>query len=30
MLIKRPLFISDKIILIGFKQDEWKEILGGE
>ncbi len=30
MLIKRPLFISDDVILIGFKQDEWKEILGGK
>lgn len=28
MLIKRPLFISDDAILIGFKQDEWNEILG--
>lgn len=28
MLIKRPLFISDNEILIGFKQDEWNEVLG--
>ena len=26
MLIKRPLFISDDIILIGFKQSEWERI----
>lgn len=30
MLIKRPLFISNDGILIGFKQDEWKEMLGGK
>lgn len=28
MLIKRPLFISDDEILIGFKQDEWNDVLG--
>ncbi len=28
MLIKRPLFISDNGILIGFKQDEWNASLG--
>ena len=27
MLIKRPLLISDNFILIGFKEDEWKEKL---
>ncbi len=26
MLIKRPLFISDKGIFIGFKEEEWKNI----
>lgn len=26
MLMKRPLFISDKKILIGFKEKEWEEI----
>ena len=26
MLIKRPLLISDKGILIGFKEDEWKKL----
>lgn len=26
MLIKRPLFISDKGIFIGFKEEKWKEI----
>lgn len=25
MLIKRPLFITDKNILIGFKEKEWRE-----
>ena len=27
MLVKRPIFISDKGILIGFKEEEWKELL---
>ena len=27
MLIKRPILISDKGILIGFKEDEWKKLL---
>ena len=27
MLVKRPIFISDKGILIGFKEDEWTEML---
>lgn len=27
MLIKRPLLISDKYILVGFKQSEWEEKL---
>lgn len=27
MLIKRPLVISDKGILVGFKEGEWKEML---
>lgn len=26
MLIKRPLFIADKVILIGFKEEMWKNI----
>lgn len=25
MLIKRPLFINDKVILVGFKEKEWRE-----
>ncbi len=25
MLIKRPLFIKDKTVLIGFKEKEWRE-----
>mgnify|MGYP001629805693 FL=1 len=28
MLIKRPLFISDTLILKGFKEKEWEEIKG--
>ncbi len=27
MLVKRPIYISDDIILIGFKEDEWKVVL---
>ena len=27
MLVKRPLLISDSIILIGFKEKEWENIL---
>ncbi len=27
MLIKRPLLITDKKILIGFKQKEWEELI---
>ena len=27
MLIKRPLFIKDNIVLIGFKESEWKDKL---
>ena len=26
MLIKRPLFISDKKVLVGFKEKEWREL----
>ena len=29
MLVKRPIFISQKGILIGFKEEEWKEVLKG-
>ena len=25
MLIKRPLFVSDKSVLLGFKEKEWRE-----
>ena len=28
MLIKRPLFISDTLILKGFKEKEWEQIKG--
>ena len=24
MLIKRPIFVSDQVVLIGFKEEEWK------
>jgi len=27
MLIKRPLFISDNKILVGFKEKEWREMI---
>lgn len=27
MLIKRPLLVSDKGVLVGFKEDEWAELL---
>ena len=27
MLIKRPILVSDKGILIGFKEDNWKQLL---
>ena len=27
MLIKRPLLITDKEILVGFKEKEWEEVL---
>ena len=30
MLVKRPIFISEKGILIGFKQEEWEEFFYGE
>lgn len=29
MLVKRPLLVSDKFILIGFKEAQWQEILFG-
>ncbi len=27
MLVKRPLLVSEDFVLIGFKENEWKEIL---
>ncbi len=27
MLIKRPIYMDDKVILFGFKQKEWEEFL---
>ena len=26
MLVKRPLLISDKLILVGFKEKEWEKL----
>lgn len=28
MLVKRPLLVSDDFVLVGFKEDAWKEALG--
>ena len=28
MIVKRPLLITDKKVLTGFKESEWKETLG--
>ncbi len=30
MLVKRPLLVSDKAVLVGFKEAEWKKSLKGE
>ena len=30
MLVKRPLLVGDEIVLVGFKETEWKESLKGE
>ncbi len=27
MLVKRPLFVTDKNVLIGFKEEQWSELL---
>lgn len=27
MLIKRPIFITDDMVLVGFKEEEWKKTL---
>ena len=27
-LIKRPLVIADDFVLVGFREDEWREALG--
>lgn len=27
MLVKRPIFVNDKIALCGFKEEEWKQII---
>lgn len=27
MLVKRPLLIGDGVLLVGFKEDQWKEVL---
>ncbi|MGL4402978.1 MAG: arsenate reductase family protein [Fusobacteriaceae bacterium] len=28
MLVKRPLLVTEKTVLIGFKESEWEELLG--
>lgn len=28
MLVKRPIFVTDDVVLVGFKEKEWDEILG--
>ena len=28
MLVKRPLLVADKKVLTGFKEDDWREVLG--
>ena len=30
MLVKRPLLISGDQVLVGFKEDEWAQLLGGK
>lgn len=27
MLVKRPILVTDDIVLVGFRQDQWEEIL---
>lgn len=27
MLVKRPIIVTDKVVLVGFKEDEWKDSL---
>ena len=29
MLVKRPLVVGDGFVLTGFKEDEWKDKIGG-
>ena len=29
MLVKRPIIVSDEVVLTGFKEAEWEEKLGG-
>ena len=28
MIVKRPLLVSDDKVLVGFKEDEWKSLVG--
>ena len=30
MLIKRPILVIDKVVLIGFKEKEWEEAINGK
>jgi len=27
MLVKRPVLVGEDIVLVGFKEDEWEEVL---
>lgn len=27
MLVKRPILVSDKFVLVGFKEEEWRKVL---
>ena len=29
MLVKRPILVGDGFVLVGFREDQWKERLGG-
>ncbi len=28
MMVKRPIFVTDQGVLVGFKEAEWEEMLG--
>jgi arsenate reductase len=29
MLVKRPLLVSDEVVLVGFKEAEWEKVVEG-